>query len=265
MKKAGLLAMLLAGALVLGMGVGCGEKQNQGGTEQGGIEQGGTEQGGTQQGGTEQGGTEQGGTEQGGNEQGGVEIGKDTDVSAIVSDKLTEAEWKEALSEEILDNFLMYGKRIDSSNTIHEMFLSVCDNNMHQKLTDGDYADEMIFIEKEETTEFYMRTTGPGKAGKWSRYELPTAGANHHLAILKAFRNHFQDSEYREDFGGYVCTGEKLEIEKGSANDVFLLKFKGGKPCVFGDVSGNIGPVAVIYGFGEAEEIVPPENYEEAG
>ncbi len=279
MKKTNWLAMLLAGALVCGIGVGCGESGEKGeGGEQGGAQHTHTfAEGWTSDGENHwHAATCDHKEEVSGKEAhsftngecsvcGYYKIDKDTDPNAIVSDKLTEEEWKEALSEEVLKNLLMYGKSVDDSGRTHELFLSICDYNLQQRLTDNDYADEMIFIDKGETTEGYTRTTGPDKPETWQFFEAPSEQANHQLAILRAFREHYRDVEFREDLGGYVCSGDKLEIPKSSAKDRFLLKFKGGKPCAYGELSGNLGPIAVIYGFGEAEQIVAPSDYEAIG
>lgn len=293
MKKAGILAMLLAGALVLGMGVGCGGNGNQGGTQQGGTQQGGTQQGGTQQGGTEhthafaEGWTSDGEyhwheatcghaeavTKEAHTFQNGectvcgyYKIGKDTDVSAIVSDKLTEEEWKEALSEELFENFMLFSKVGEQ-----ESDWSFAGMNFRFAPSEQGVGSVVIGIYTEEKLEYYETD----EHGKWWHMTFQK-GEDHYesmegvfgyakgiRSLVRSLKEKFTQAVFDETLGAYLFT------ETDAASGLFAgqnlaFKFKNGRLCGLGgvDVEG-VYQFTVVYGYGEAQ-IVPPENYEEA-
>lgn len=115
MKRKGLFTMLLAGALICVMGVGCANGGNSGNLQSGGNVQGGNEQGSTEQ-------------QTPSHEHifqdnvctvcGYYKIDADTDFDALVSDELTEAEWNAAFSEEALDNFIYYSNSSPTGNVL---------------------------------------------------------------------------------------------------------------------------------------------------
>ncbi len=320
MKKAGFLAMLLAGALVLGLGVGCGEKENQGGTEQGGSQQGGTQQGGTQQGGTQQSGTEQGGTEQGGTEQGGTEhthafaegwtsdgeyhwhdatcghadavtkeahtfqngecttchyykIDKDTDLTALVSDKLTEEEWEAAFSKELFENFKVEFEGDPTTHTYSEYY-AFMGKKVLVEMSDPSEVESgkgyMIAEYKDGKYELYQTLDEQGT--QWGHatcseemYDAMLWGGPSAVSEeIRSLKDKYAQVTYDDTLHAYLYT-DTDETHGTYADMTFALKFKNGRLCAFGLKYDNGKPVqfGLVYGYGEVELIPLPTDYVE--
>ncbi len=301
MKKTNWLAMLLAGALVCGFGVGCGEN-------------GGTQEGGTQQGGTQGEHTHTFSEKWTSDENSHwhaatcahkeeisdkaahtftnsectvchyYKIGKDTDVSAIVSDKLTEEEWKEALSEETLDNFKAYVATYDEGTALYtdvQSYSFVGKSWRLEQVLPGESIDKLratkIVEYKEGKYEFYQ--TIDEQLTQWvhgsctkEMYEstmlwyLPGVIAEE----LRSLKDKFAQATYDDTLNAYLFS-ETDPMHGMYAERVIALKFKNGRLCGFTDFPATAGQAesalqwwCVVYGYGEAE-IAPPTDYVEAG
>ncbi len=288
MKKTEILAMLLAGALVCGVCVGCGEKE------------GGAEEGGTQhehvfaEGWTSDGdyhwhaATCEHKEEVAGKAAhdfqdgectvcGYYKLDKDTDPAALVSDKLTAEEWEAALSEEALENFKM-------RNVVHkpDARVNIGEYSFVGKSMQGEMIDiwdgmepersAMIYECKNGKYEYYQ-TTFDGNGQEWEHktlgsekefegsmfWDYPPAYA----AELRSLKEKFAQTMFDETLGAYLFT-ETDKTRGIFADTTFALKFKNGKLCAVGLKVNDTFAFYLIYGYGEAK-ITPPADYREIG
>ncbi len=261
MKRKGLFTMLLAGALICGMGVGCVNGGNSGNLQGGGNVQGGNEQGSTEQ-------------QTPSHEHifqdnvctvcGYYKIDADTDFDALVSDELTEAEWKAAFSEEALDNFKVVGH---DSQTFGTISYSGQDLDMIERSTrDGVLKTRIICCWRDG----YVEGFDLDESGNWIKETMseeeyrsmvwwwtPTAI----VAQLRSLKDKFARADYDKTLGAYVYL-ETDETHGMFANSRTALKFKNGKLCAYALVSSDpnepIPFIVGVYGYGEVK-IVPPE------
>lgn len=291
MKKKGWLAILLAGALTLGMGVGC-DKGNQGGAGQGGTGGGGQEETHTHAFAKEWSSdseyhwheatcghadavTKEQHTFQNGEcttchyrKTDEDKIDKDTDPNAIISDKLTEEEWEEALSEKLFENFMLY--TVNDGQVSDWMFDGM---NFRYAYSEQDFGGVAIGIYGEEKLEYYETD----EHGEWQHmtafkgdesYEsmLSVFGYAEELRSMVGFlKDNFAKVAFDDARGAYLFD-DTGEVHENEVMAKIALKFKNGRLCAFA-VDNSVQPDAVfefclIYGYGEAK-IEPPTEYQE--
>ena len=281
MKKTGIFAMLLAGALIFSMGVGCGEKEDQGGTQQGGTEhthafaEGWTSDGeyhwheatcGHADAVTKEAHTF---TNNECSVCGYYKIDQDTDISAIVSDRLTEEEWEKALSEETLDNFIASGSQERVTGVV-----SFAGKNWQQAVyMDGiESMISCLMIEfKDDLISCYMgELDDTADSGElyWERVKLTQEKYENKIweyggamrLELRYLCEKYSQMTYDETLGAYLFA-ETDKTHGDYANETLVLKFKNGKLCCFGYEDSRYVDY-VVYGYGEAK-IVPPTEFQE--
>lgn len=255
MKRRGLFTMLFAGALICGMGVGCVNGGNSGNL-QGGVGQGGNEQGSTEQ-------------QTPSHEHifqdnvctvcGYYKIDADTDFDALVSDELTEAEWKAAFSEEALDNF-----KVGDHNS--QISYSGQDFDMIERTRDGVVKYRTICCWRDG----YVEGFDLDESGNWTKKTMSEeeyrsivwwAPGSSTVLQLRSLKDKYARANYDKTLGAYVYL-ETDETHGEFANSRMALKFKNGKLCAYAPVSSDpnepIPFIVGVYGYGEVK-IVPPE------
>lgn len=298
MEHKGLLAWLLMGALIGGLCVGCGRQGESGGNGQN-QEQGG------QQGGDGGGQTTHTHTfseswtsdeschwhaatcghaeETSGMAahvfQNGVcsvcgytVIDGNTDPNAIVSDKVTEEEWRAALSDDLIHNFKMKISQT-ANGVVSTMTNLFWEDSFRSAFTVGDVtAYELLFKWDIETHrgDFYSRY-GEGwehEAYSFESDDFPFEygeGGTFFVGELPYLRENFSKVTYDEALGGYTF----FDAEHTWANGLkYLIKIKNGKMCAFGALDPDdpaSGGVGVIYDYGKLTEadFAPPTEYTE--
>lgn len=184
-------------------------------------------------------------------------IDKDTDAAAIVSDELTEEEWKEALSEELFENFMLFSK--DGEQESDWAFAGM---NFRFAFSEQGVGNVVIGIYTEEKLEYYETE----ESGKWWHMTFQKGEDNYELgyyakeirSLVRSLKEKFTQAVFDETLGAYLFT------EMAEAGSIFVgqnlaLKFKNGKLCAIGVQAEGAYRFGVVYGYGEAE-IAPPTD-----
>ena len=258
MKKTGLLAIMLTCALAFGFVVGCGQ---QGEKTDGKEDSSGTV-------------TEDEKTD--GNEGGSEvlpeedKIDENTDVSALVSDKLSEEEWLKALSDEALDNFIMFNAVQPGA----ESTLMFEGENWYLKAyqeNDKQWFEQMKIVRDDGLIDEYSVYYKDGETDwAWNIHEGQSQLSFDfcvYLDFLHAIREEYEKIRYDDEAAAYVYQGDKSGIlGYGFENAAIYLKFKNGRLCAFGYPeyvgSGHIESESKIlyisiYGYGKATVVAP--------
>ncbi len=268
MKKT-ILAMLLAGALVCGACVGCGES---GGTQQGESHTHTFSDGWSSDGEYHWHealcGHADAVTKEAHSFTDGectvchyFKIDKETDAAAIVSDKLTEEEWKGAFSEELFENFMLFSK--DGEQESDWAFAGM---NFRFAPSEQGMGNVAIGIYAEEKLEYYETD----EYGKWQHMTFQK-GEDHYesmqgvfgyveeiRSLIRFLKEKFTQAVFDETLGAYLFT------ETDAASGIFAgqdlaFKFKNGRLCGLSVGVEGVYQFSVVYGYGEAE-IAPPAS-----
>ncbi len=281
MKKTNWLAMLFAGALVCGIGVGCGES---GGTEQDAHTHTFAEEWTSDENSHWHAATcdhkEETSDKAAHTFTNGecttchyVKVDKSTDLTALVSDKLTEEEWEAAFSEEALENFKVDFEG-DPTKHMSSEYYSFIGKNVLVEMSDQSHGDGekvyMIAEYKDGNYELYQTLDEQGT--QWGHatcseetYKAMLWGGPSAISEeIRSLKDKFAQVTYDEDLDAYLYT-DTDDTHGTYANTTFALKFKNGRLCAFGIKSDDEKPVefGLVHGYGEAELIPLPTEYVE--
>ena len=193
---------------------------------------------------------------------------EDIDPFAIVSDKLTEAEWKAALAKErFLHNVKIFGKSTlyEEERTITWLFW---ENAARGRVTAGELSREVLMIWDSERGEgdLYYLYVPESTEGRWvhdtCRFEpggYPFEDSENPVSIVWTanFGERFAEATYNEEMHCYMLA---------DGDETCCLKFQNGRLCAFGFATAAQAPSAmfsVYYGTLTEADFAPPDDYEE--
>ena len=190
------------------------------------------------------------------------------DISSYVSEKVSKEEWESALSDESLGNCKMYGVNFGSDFTT-ECYYYQNGGNIRIELEMVGMARKqeiIIMFRGDEVDTYIADTRGLQQEPQWEHESgnlEEFMGDGSYLSacngiLLKEIAKHFDQAKFDEARGEYVISSKDMDVPWGVD---FHLKFQNGK------LRGFLGPILpcwmVVYGYGETEEIIPPAEITE--
>ncbi len=213
-----------------------------------------------------------GGNEGGGNQgAGNVDLTQDTDFVALVSDKVTQAQWAKAFSTEETTNYKVACNLIDLEDVEDnaQLFIARQGNEILFSVSMGE-ASETQYIEIDSDGKIYIYTLENGGATKDEFTGATPEGLNYFTLQLGMmcpnFGEHYSAFTYDETKGAYVLSsavttktgfgeGRQTTHQPGEIS----VKFAGDKLAMvyFESVDEGRGALTVFYDYDKTEVNLP--------
>ena len=186
------------------------------------------------------------------------------DISSYVSEKVSKEEWENALSDESLENLKMYGIYPGPDFTL-ECYYDQNGDNIHIESVMVGMArkQEVIIMFRGDKVDTYLaeirdlqqEVQWDHDSGSLEEFmgDWSYLSACYNI-FLKEIAKHYDQAKFDEARGEYVISSKDMDVPWGVD---FRLKFQNGKLRGFW---GAMPCWMVVYGYGEAEEIIPPTN-----